>query len=279
MFVNFMKNKVMIWVVIGIVILVIGGGILFFVFSGGDHSEIDVDEGDDSQNAGGDATVGIGEENTCTDSDGGKDYAVKGTGIGKNVNPGESETLQGSDYCRIYPPLLIEYYCEDALLKEEEYECPNGCSEGACIGDVEPLVENTGERRYTCTDSDGGKAYFMPGRMEDEGPVGTLVGVDECISDKILKEYYCSEEDERSSYEEYECPETCFNNACYGGSDVSSDPSGDCEETCSESDPCMPPYVSCICMGATEAIEFSNCIDGCCSELSLPELCDLACGV
>lgn len=55
----------------------------------------------------------------CTDSDDGKNYYVKGT-IGANT-----------DTC--YGNYLHEYFCVGSGVSVEEYLCPNGCSNGACI--------------------------------------------------------------------------------------------------------------------------------------------------
>ncbi len=64
----------------------------------------------------------------CTDSDGGKIYAVQGT-----VQKGAS--VQVTDYC-IDEVQLREHYCSDnqfKALEVEYYNCPNGCANGACI--------------------------------------------------------------------------------------------------------------------------------------------------
>ena len=64
----------------------------------------------------------------CTDSDGGKIYTVQGT-----VQKGAS--VQVTDYC-IDEVQLREHYCSDnefRALEVEYYNCPNGCSNGACI--------------------------------------------------------------------------------------------------------------------------------------------------
>lgn len=48
-------------------------------------------------------------------------------------------------------------------------------------------------------------------------------------------------------------------------------------EPCSESEPCFPPTASCGCPGGAVR-EINNCMAGCCSNLDLEALCDLACG-
>ncbi len=69
---------------------------------------------------------------TCTDSDGGKTYSIKGT---LNAGP----TIDGTDYC-IDSVKLREYYCTDNGLDLEYYDCPNGCQNGACIGTVAEMT-------------------------------------------------------------------------------------------------------------------------------------------
>ena len=64
----------------------------------------------------------------CVDSDGGKIYNVQGT-VQKGV------AVQVTDYC-IDGTQLREHYCSDnqfRALEVEYYNCPNGCSNGACI--------------------------------------------------------------------------------------------------------------------------------------------------
>ncbi|MBS3091769.1 LamG domain-containing protein [Candidatus Pacearchaeota archaeon] len=68
---------------------------------------------------------------TCTDSDGGLNYDVKGNVISK---------IEGTfiDYCeQDNGNLLFEYICDDGAINDgevkiSEYNCQNGCSDGAC---------------------------------------------------------------------------------------------------------------------------------------------------
>jgi hypothetical protein len=66
---------------------------------------------------------------TCTDTDGGKNYVLKGTATGIDGN------IQ-TDYCRkdnTYQ--LVEFWCNTnyQTLNNEIYYCPYGCVDGACI--------------------------------------------------------------------------------------------------------------------------------------------------
>ena len=72
----------------------------------------------------GDAVTSI----PCVDSDGGKIYTVQGT-VQKGVS------VKVTDYC-LDEVQLREHYCSDnqfKALEVEFYNCPNGCSNGACI--------------------------------------------------------------------------------------------------------------------------------------------------
>ncbi|MEA3343527.1 MAG: LamG-like jellyroll fold domain-containing protein [archaeon] len=66
---------------------------------------------------------------TCTDTDGGKDYYTKGTATGYE----NSQLVTSTDGCRYDSKTLAEVYCDGANLKVEQYICPNGCEDGACL--------------------------------------------------------------------------------------------------------------------------------------------------
>lgn len=74
----------------------------------------------------------------CVDSDGGRIYTVQGT-VQKGVS------VQVSDYC-IDEVQLREHYCSEnqfKALEVEYYDCPNGCSNGACIEKTSPTATGT----------------------------------------------------------------------------------------------------------------------------------------
>ena len=67
----------------------------------------------------------------CVDTDGGKNYNLKGT-----VTPADSGAVK-EDRCTgtptVSPNQLKEYFCNpDGSRGEEYYDCPNGCNDGAC---------------------------------------------------------------------------------------------------------------------------------------------------
>jgi len=65
------------------------------------------------------------QSSVCTDSDGGINYAVKGTCI---------DTVNGqafSDVCD--GKFVVEYYCSvDSTCAFNKYSCPYGCYDGSC---------------------------------------------------------------------------------------------------------------------------------------------------
>ena len=67
------------------------------------------------------AKKGVVVKTTCTDSDKGKFYLVKGI------------TSGSKDYCKIDGKTLVEYYCDKGKKKDFSYKCPAGCKNGACV--------------------------------------------------------------------------------------------------------------------------------------------------
>ncbi|MEI6058361.1 MAG: hypothetical protein WCP89_01180, partial [archaeon] len=70
---------------------------------------------------------------TCNDTDGGKDYFVKGETTG--YTPSVSGIYTSKDMCLqdgLNNADLQETWCEDNVVKVEKYNCPNGCSNGKC---------------------------------------------------------------------------------------------------------------------------------------------------
>jgi len=84
------------------------------------------------------------ETTICTDSDGGKDYYVKGYTINENG-------VRDDDVCMSDPEgkVLNEYYCDENGGKGIEYTCPNGCSDGACICDMINTLADGELKTYT----------------------------------------------------------------------------------------------------------------------------------
>lgn len=190
------------------------------------------------------APTNVTNATTCTDSDGGKDYYVKGHGTGLypiNARNGYfifRETCLGGckkttdeqfdtyyDHC-LNSNQLNEAFCSvDGSLQAYGYTCPNGCKDGACV------ESTTNETK--CTDSDGGKDYYVKGEVYSEytgilekdscnikveqgggnyyhSPVNSCIG-----SNCYISEYYCMD----SGYSDIvsplpECPNGCSDGAC-----------------------------------------------------------------
>ncbi|MBI2133738.1 hypothetical protein HYU11_03595 [Candidatus Woesearchaeota archaeon] len=74
---------------------------------------------------------------TCTDTDGGKNYDLKGTATSctgsSSSGGGSGSCAASSDYC-LTDKILVEQYCDSESNKNyETYSCANGCVEGACL--------------------------------------------------------------------------------------------------------------------------------------------------
>jgi len=146
----------------------------------------------------GKTTFTIVEENICDDSDGGKDYYIRGqttdSGITRIDDCGRDNKVQ-------------EYYCTSSNRVEHElYPCPSGCKDGACIGGESNIDK--------CTDSDGGREFYVRGKVS--APRG--IATDTCFTDKIIDykliEWECKESGIRPFY--YDCPNGCNDGACIG---------------------------------------------------------------
>ena len=151
------------------------------------------------------------ELSVCSDSDGGRDYYVKGLTSG--MTPAGYYTSR-TDYCIPDPNglssnTLEEYYCYNNLVYDYRYTCPHGCSDGACIS--------------LCDDSDGGRNYYVKGLTSGITTVGYSTNrSDHCVRDEngeitdVVEEYYCYN-DLVYDYR-YTCPHGCFDGACLNAS-------------------------------------------------------------
>ena len=95
-------------------------------------------------------------------------YYRKGTVEYKIINIETGEIEEGTETDSCNGNILTEWLCPRVLDRKtrnerysEEYECPNGCEDGACIPE-EPEEINK-EEVEECTDSDGGGFYFIKG--------------------------------------------------------------------------------------------------------------------
>ncbi len=65
---------------------------------------------------------------SCTDSDGGRNYSLKGNVIAKSPTSDINVTDLCSDSIKV-----VEYFCINSSQSGETHNCPNGCSNGACL--------------------------------------------------------------------------------------------------------------------------------------------------
>lgn len=77
----------------------------------------------------------------CTDSDGGKNYYVKGSTYG--MYGGQMGTFPDAccsgDRCDYTTgDRVLETYCDGQYIRTEPYKCPNGCKDGACVSETLP---------------------------------------------------------------------------------------------------------------------------------------------
>ena len=113
---------------------------------------------------------------TCTDSDGGKNFYVYGYTTGKDEqgNVGShydvcSESVQYPNYVN-EGPYLSETYCENGISKRYVFECPNGCKNGVCVKEGTPdlIVENL-TLEYSETKIAGIPSYIYTGYVKNVG--------------------------------------------------------------------------------------------------------------
>ncbi|OGZ78997.1 MAG: hypothetical protein A2528_01130 [Candidatus Staskawiczbacteria bacterium RIFOXYD2_FULL_37_9] len=77
---------------------------------------------------------------TCTDTDGGKDYFVRGTVT--------NATGSSTDLCYQAVKKIAEYFCDSNGFRVYEWHaCPNGCSNGACIGTTSLAPDSINSRQ------------------------------------------------------------------------------------------------------------------------------------
>ncbi|MBI5002045.1 hypothetical protein HZC31_01525 [Candidatus Woesearchaeota archaeon] len=68
----------------------------------------------------------------CAESDNGLDYSTYGTITTTDYEEGTSQSW--GDSCYSNEVTLAEWYCDENYEKQQEiYNCPNGCSDGACL--------------------------------------------------------------------------------------------------------------------------------------------------
>jgi hypothetical protein len=73
-------------------------------------------------------------EESCSDTDGGQNYFIKGTVTGQNEDDPVKDITSATDTCD--GNKLYEWVCKNSgEYDDESYICPNGCRDGACFGE------------------------------------------------------------------------------------------------------------------------------------------------
>jgi len=147
----------------------------------------------------------------CFDSDNGLNYSVKGYV--------SAATLPGQNWDSCSGSVLTERYCSGNSPATQQYTCPYGCSDGKC----NPAPTSTPTPQATCTDSDGGKKYYISGYVTLSNLPNTRYS-DSCSVENgvfTLNETYCN--GSTVGNEAFRCPGTCSNGACIVTGDVDRD--------------------------------------------------------
>jgi hypothetical protein len=171
----------------------------------------------------GTVTLGLfGKQNSCSDTDGGMVYTIKGTVSGYY----NSKQYSYTDYCTSNT-VLKEYYCSSKLQYSTSYTCSgttNACVNGACVQQTTiptTTVATTSIITTTipnsCSDTDGGMIYGVKGTVSGYYNSQIYSNTDFCSgSTGVLVEYYCSAG--RSFNTAYNCvgnsTTACVDGAC-----------------------------------------------------------------
>ncbi len=149
---------------------------------------------------------GVCKENECKDTDGGDNPSVPGR-VTFNDRIYEDFCLtQGFVQTHVQKPSLVEYYCENNVVKNKTYTCEYGCEKGRCLP-------------KTCSDTDGGINEFVRGTVEVNGKEYT----DYCVYPQTLThvaypyvvEYYCKNGNVANTT--ITCKDGCKDGACLEG--------------------------------------------------------------
>ncbi len=138
---------------------------------------------------------------TCIDSDGGLNYYTFG-----NITSGDLVSSVGirEDIC--LNNSLREMFCYNNLGTPQLYDCPNGCSNGACAN-TSISVNNT------CTDSDGGLNYYVRGQIQLRDLGGNIIASDWDDCDE--EEFFCYENGSAGIVAgNWNCSNGCVDGAC-----------------------------------------------------------------
>ncbi len=108
------------------------------------------------------------------------------------------------------------------------YECPEGCSDGVCLGEPIPLGENE------CFESDERLNLYEKGHLIDKQHSADYW--DTCLDENTLREYYCGPDN--YLYYSFNCPNGCQDGACLGLTAEQT------SKSCEDSDALYPIWVN-----------------------------------
>lgn len=148
---------------------------------------------------------------TCTDSDGGKNYSVKGTGTGlygfskdkgwiwgENADKCSARYDSSLFYTIFYDCCadsattnqLNEAYCENSTLYATNYFCPYGCSNGTCISNITSKMINASMSIATLKDSYGaGELIGLTDPPDEDIESSTVLSGNTNLTKSAIKGY------------------------------------------------------------------------------------------
>jgi len=210
-------------------------------------------------------------EPSCNDSDGGKDFYIKGV-VNNNERSSEDFCNKGYavnrpstevDSCSGSDCYAIDYYCNGDITTWDRYQCPYGCDDGACK-----------EKEITCTDSDNGIDYYNKGYVTGAGGDIHYDFCDTSYPGRLYEQYCTSSQSHNENTLKYQCPYGCEDGACINKTKCYSD--ADCPSTtekyCSGNSACVatqtykcrnPGQTNAYCEKYTGGAGCRNCEYGC----------------
>lgn len=240
--------------------------------------------------AGSGLTNTAGAPNQCTDSDGGKNYFVKGTTSGADPTQPAYLIRSFTDKCPTGGK-ITEYYCNGIWVNSVTLDCPTGygCNnDGACVP----------KAPAGCNDTDKGRKPLAAGTCTDGSACGAGCK-DACAGTSAVQEYFCDQG--KCFTGPYGCDTECKNAGYVSGKcSVNAKGEGYCEcaaaPKCSDSDVTpeyqdgINPFTGGVCRSAKnedygdicnnatndyQVMEYSCREDGGCTGSGMP--CDLWC--
>ena len=148
---------------------------------------------------------------TCSDTDGGLNYYVKGS-ISWSDSYGNYNF--GPDYC-VDSTKLAEGYCYpgNTLPPQVQYAlCPYGCYNGACLSSGSNITNTT--NTISCSDTDGGLNYYSKGSTNWIENGESHSWTEYCMDNTTLRETYCPDSTSSPQMQNAYCTYGCLNGAC-----------------------------------------------------------------